>query len=173
MRRIMVVGVSPGVGKSTFACQLGEKLDFPVVHLDSLYWEPGWVETPIETFEEAQRQAVANESWVIDGNYSGTFPIRLERADAILYLERPLAVCLYRVLKRWFRNRGTIRPDVGAGCYEKVDADFLKFICSTYASRKKKMRQLLQSYESEKTVRRLGSQREIDDFLAALKKPSD
>jgi hypothetical protein len=35
------------------------------------------------------------------------------------------------------------------------------------------MRQLLQSYESEKTVRRLGSQREIDDFLAALKKPSD
>ena len=43
MRRILIVGNSGG-GKSTLAQKLGEKLTLPIVHLDVLFWKPGWVE---------------------------------------------------------------------------------------------------------------------------------
>lgn len=43
MERILVLGPC-GAGKSTLAAQLGKRLDLPVIHLDSEYWRPGWVE---------------------------------------------------------------------------------------------------------------------------------
>lgn len=33
-----------GAGKSILATQLGKRLDLPVIHLDSEYWRPGWIE---------------------------------------------------------------------------------------------------------------------------------
>lgn len=52
MKRVLVMGVSPGVGKSTFAKKLGKKLDLEVHHLDSLYWQPGWAERDKDSFRE-------------------------------------------------------------------------------------------------------------------------
>jgi adenylate kinase family enzyme len=42
MQRVLVLG-SSGSGKSTFARKLGEITGLPVVHIDQLFWEPGWV----------------------------------------------------------------------------------------------------------------------------------
>ncbi len=42
MRRILLIG-SGGAGKSTLASQMGERLGLPVIHLDAVYWQPGWV----------------------------------------------------------------------------------------------------------------------------------
>ena len=41
MERILIIGCG-GAGKSTLARRLGEKTGLPVVHLDKLYWRPGW-----------------------------------------------------------------------------------------------------------------------------------
>ncbi|MDP2124712.1 MAG: topology modulation protein, partial [Parvibaculum sp.] len=49
MQRILVIGCSGG-GKSTLARALGEKLALPVVHLDVLFWKPGWVESSYDEF---------------------------------------------------------------------------------------------------------------------------
>ncbi|WP_070121355.1 topology modulation protein [Bacillus marinisedimentorum] len=171
MERIMVVGISAGAGKSTFARQLGGALGLKVVHLDTLYWKPGWVEAPTEEFREAQRQAVQGKNWIIEGNYTDSIDIRMERADTIIYLELPLYVCLYRVVKRRIMNAGKTRLDMTAGCNEKLDWDFLKFILSTYYPRKKKMQKRFADFKGRgenKNVIELNSKQKIRTFLAEL-----
>jgi adenylate kinase family enzyme len=44
----MVVGISSGVGKSTFAQSLGDAINNNVYYLDRLYWKPDWVAAPLE-----------------------------------------------------------------------------------------------------------------------------
>ena len=62
MNKVMVIGVSAGAGKSTFARRLGELTGIEVTHLDCLYWKPNWVEAPPEEFSAAQQQVVQNDA---------------------------------------------------------------------------------------------------------------
>lgn len=162
----MVIGVSSGAGKSTFARKLGELTGIEVTHLDRLFWKPNWVEASIDEFSQAQQQVVEKEKWIIEGNYTGTFTIREPHADTIIYLYLPLHVCLYRVLKRRVQYHGKTRNDIGDGCIEKIDMAFLKFIVSTYGSRKKKMLERLEQYREEgKTVYYFKTRGQIKGFL--------
>lgn len=169
----MVIGVGAGVGKSTFAHRLGNLTGIEVTHLDRLYWKPNWVEASLEEFRTAQQQVVQNEQWIIEGNYSSTFDIREPSADTIIYLELPLRVCLYRVLKRRVQYHGKTRDDIGEGCEEKIDWAFLKYIVKTYGSRKKKMIERIQRYAEEgKTVYYLKTSAQIEEFLKSYIKES-
>lgn len=67
MQRIVILG-NAGSGKSTLARAIGERLGLPVVHLDTLFWEPNWVETDAEQFRTRVREAVASDTWVCEGN---------------------------------------------------------------------------------------------------------
>src|SRR5882724_2173258 len=114
MNKILIIG-SGGAGKSTFAERLGQVLKIEVVHLDVLYWKPGWVETPKPEWRKTVAELVKRESWIIDGNYSGTFDIRLEACDTVIFLDVARAFCLWRVLKRWMLYRHGGRPDMAEG----------------------------------------------------------
>lgn len=171
MKKIMVVGVSAGVGKSTFARTLGEKLDLPVHHLDSFHWKPGWVEADKNEFREVIEKLVKEDAWIIEGNYSSTIDLRLAEADTLIYLELPLRICLYRVLKRWLTNIGRTRPDMGEGCPERMEWEFLKFIITTYTRRKTEMRQRLAKFQEMDRFNQpvlLAGQGQIAGFLAGL-----
>lgn len=61
--RIAVIG-SGGAGKSTFSRRLGEISGLPVIHLDQLYWRSGWVQTPKEQWEAAQREMIEQDKWI-------------------------------------------------------------------------------------------------------------
>lgn len=168
MNRIVVLGVSAGAGKSSFARKLSEKTTIPVYHLDAYFWKPGWVENSEEEFSAQQRKLVEKEHWIIEGNYSSTYNIREQRADTIIYLELPLIICLYRVVKRRIIYHGKTRPDLGEGCPEKLDKAFLKFIVSTYYERKIKMRKRIEQFKEENPhnqVVLLRNQKEIDQFF--------
>jgi adenylate kinase family enzyme len=41
VQRVSIVGPG-GTGKTTIALEIGRRLGMPVVHLDRLYWQPGW-----------------------------------------------------------------------------------------------------------------------------------
>jgi adenylate kinase family enzyme len=173
MKRIMVMGVSPGVGKSTFARELGKILEIDVCHLDTLYWKPNWVEASLEEFTARQQEVVVQDQWIIEGNYNSTYVIREQHADTIIYLELPLFVCLYRVFKRWICHIGKTRPDMGKDCKEKLDYQFLKFICSTYYSRKKMMKdrfQVLIENDSHINIVLLKNKADIRSYIQTLDK---
>ena len=101
MERIIIIGC-PGSGKSTLARQLGEKLDLTVVHLDRLWWNPGWENVPREEFDIRLENALKLESWIIDGNYSRTMDARLAKCDTIIYLDYSRWACLRVCSREWF-----------------------------------------------------------------------
>ena len=172
MERIMVIGVSAGVGKSTFARRLGDTLNIEVHHLDTYYWRPGWMVAPLEDFISAQKEILRYDKWIMEGNYSHSFKLRSELADTIIYLEPPLRVCLYRVIKRWLSYLGKTRPDMGKGCNEKLDWQFVKFIMTTYFSRRKEMKIKLadiQKRDPEKVIVILKSKPDIEGYLLNMK----
>jgi adenylate kinase family enzyme len=129
MRRVVILGCS-GSGKSTLARAMGEGLGLPVVHLDALFWSPGWKEPgDNEAFRAKVEAAIAGDAWVTDGNFVGrTFDLRLPRADLVIYLDQPRGICLWRVLKRWWTDRGKTRADLAEGCLENLSWDFLHWV---------------------------------------------
>ena len=126
-QRILVVG-NGGSGKSTLAQGLSLRLKLPLVHLDRIFWQPGWKSINPENFDECLLEAINGESWIIDGNYTRTLEPRLSRSQAVIFLDMPRAVCLAGVLTRYFRFRGRGRPDMSPGCPEKVDGEFLRWV---------------------------------------------
>lgn len=126
-RRILVLGTG-GAGKSTAARELASLLDLPLHHLDTLFWQPGWQPTADSEWEEMQQSLVRAESWVIDGNYSGTLRIRLSRADGVLFLDLPREISLWRAFTRALRSYGRVRADMAPGCPEHLDIEFFTWI---------------------------------------------
>ena len=166
-RRIVILGCS-GSGKSTLARAIGAKLGVPVVHLDTLYWQPGWVECETPEFKRRVTQAHAGDAWVSDGNYaSKTWALRLPRADLILKLEQPRWVCLTRVLRRWRAYRGRTREDIGADCPEKIDWPFIGWIWN-YERNWPKYAALLKTLGVADRMLTLRGDGEAAQFLASL-----
>ena len=127
MERILIIGCS-GSGKSTLARALREKLGLPLVHLDQLWWKKGWKNVTREEFDSRLALALNMDQWIIDGNYSRTMEIRLEKCDTIIYLDFSRWTCLWGAVSRYLHNLGKVRPDMPAGCIERLDWDHLKFI---------------------------------------------
>lgn len=168
MRKIAVIG-SPGAGKSPFSRRLAEILKIEVFHLDALHWRPGWVETPDAEWEAVQRNLIKRDSWIIDGNYGGTIGLRVEAADTIIFLDLPRMLCVWRVVKRRFQNRGKTRPDMGEGCPEKLlDPKFplfLKFIWHYPTAQRPNVLAKLAAVKNEKEIVHLQSTGQVKGFL--------
>lgn len=168
MRRVLLIGCG-GAGKSTAATRIGERLGLRVVHLDALYWKPGWVEPAKGEWEQQVRRIVGGEAWVMDGNYGGTLDLRLTAADTVIFLDLPRRVCLWRVLKRRARYHGQSRPNMAAGCPERLDVAFLRWIWSYPETRRPGVLAKLQAVEHEKRVVVLRSRGEVRRFLMSLR----
>lgn len=164
MERIMVIG-SGGAGKSMFSRQLGEKLGIEVCHLDALFWKANWIPTEREEIAAAQKELVTYEKWVIDGNYSGTWDIRLGKADTVIFLDMPRALCLYRVVKRRVQYHNKTRPDMGSGCNERLDAEFLKWVWDFPKKQKPILMEKIRQLPDSIKVHILQSPREVREFL--------
>ncbi len=132
MSRILVLGCS-GTGKSTFARQVGERLGIPVIFMDTLFWNPGWIQADPVTFVDRVQAAHAGDHWVSEGNYiKSTLDSRYAAADQILWLDQPRALRVWRILKRTLGNLGRSRPGMVEGCVERINRDFLKFLKMTW-----------------------------------------
>lgn len=165
-KRIAIIG-SGGAGKSTLARQLGDLLGLEVYHLDALYWKPGWTETPKDEWHKVVDELVQRERWIIDGNYGGTMEQRLAAADAVIYLDFPPVICLWRALKRVIYYRGKTRPDMGSGCPEKIDWEFVQWIWRFPKNGKPSVLQKIEQYCRGRVIT-LRNPREVKWFLAEV-----
>jgi adenylate kinase family enzyme len=142
MDRIAIVGCSGG-GKSTLARALGVRLGLPVVHLDTLFWKPGWVESDLASFRSAVDAAACGERWVMDGNFTSASRLRFQRADTIVWVDQPRLVCLWRAVWRAVTAFGRVRADLAPGCPERIDLAFYRYIWSWERVTRPKMEQAI------------------------------
>ncbi|MDZ4277220.1 MAG: topology modulation protein [Erythrobacter sp.] len=127
MRRVLIIGPC-GSGKSTLARELAPLLGLPLIHMDQLGWQAGWVETQKAELHARLAEAVAQDEWLIEGNYGSTLLPRLERADTVIYLDFPITLCLWRLIRRIVTHHGQARPDMPAGCPERFDLAFFWYV---------------------------------------------
>ena len=166
MERVLIIGCG-GAGKSTLARAMGEKLGIPVVHLDQLWWKPGWVESSREAFDEKLAQILKEPQWIMDGNFDRTMPQRIARCDTVVYLDFNRFACLMGVLKRVLTTYGKTRPDMAEGCPERLDWEFLKWVWNFNRNKREKNYRLLNETPGiEKIV--LKNRRMVNRFLKSL-----
>jgi adenylate kinase family enzyme len=167
MHRVLVIG-SGGAGKSTFAARLAQHTGLPLIHLDALYWQPGWRETPKQEWMATVERLISGERWVMDGNYGGTLEQRLAACDTVVFLDVPRIVCLWRAIKRRLRFHRRSRPDMRQGCPERLTWDFVRWIWKYPVERRPKILQRLSVLEASRRIIVLRSTTEVDAFFRAL-----
>jgi adenylate kinase family enzyme len=165
VERVAVLG-NGGAGKSELARELAHRTDLPVVHLDRLFWRPGWKAGPRDEFRRAVDQAVAADRWIVDGNFVSAGDARFERADTIVFLDLPRLTCLGRVLRRAIRDRRRRRPDLPEGCRESFDWEFLKWIWNFGRDDRPQILQRLE--QSNADVVHLSSPAEVRRYVESL-----
>lgn len=166
MQRILILGCC-GAGKSTLSRSLAEQLNLPIIHLDQHYWQPNWKEPTRVDWEEKVKELIKEDKWIMDGNYSGTIDIRINRADTIIYLESSTIKCLYRVMKRIVKYRGKVRPDMPPGCPERFDLGFLHYVAVFNIIKRKPLLKKIQHIAKEKQVHII---RRVDKYISTFNK---
>ncbi|MFE2709158.1 P-loop NTPase family protein [Streptomyces mirabilis] len=132
MKKVAIVGCG-GSGKSHVARVLGDVLDAPVTHLDAAFYDDEWNELPVEKFAAVQRDLVAQEKWVIDGNYNSTLQIRLESCDTVVLMDVSTLAALWGIFSRQLRHGAGHK---GNGVHNRIHWGVIKYV-ATY---RRKMR---------------------------------
>jgi adenylate kinase family enzyme len=169
-QRVLVDGMM-GAGKSTFSRALAAKTGLPLIYLDLHYWKPGWARPSDDEWRERQCRLVAGEAWIIDGNYNETLPLRLERADTVVFLDTPWWVCAGRAFRRGLRTPGGEMPE---GCEDsrmRRLRDEWGGVVRIWRNRRAEPARALADISqsgAHATVHVLRSRREVQGFLDAV-----
>ncbi len=147
MERVVVVGTSCS-GKTTLARLLAGVLGAPHVELDGIHWMTGWRERPVEEVRRMAVEATAGERWVMDGNYSAVRDVVWGRATAVVWLNYPFRVVLWRALTRTIR-RVVTREELFSGNREGFRQSFLSrdsiilWVITSYRGVRREYRRIL------------------------------
>ncbi|MGM0555793.1 MAG: AAA family ATPase [Myxococcota bacterium] len=152
-RRYVVVGTS-GSGKTTLARAIAEHLGVEHIELDALHWLPDWEMRPVDDFRRLVRSRLDAESWVVDGNYSKVRDIVWSRADAVIWLDLPRPVVMWRVFWRTAR-RTLLRERLWNGNVESLrtalfdSESIVRWAWNTFEKRRREYPDLLSRPENQ------------------------
>lgn len=167
--RIAIIGYS-GSDKSTLAVSLGTVFQAEVLHFDRVQFLPGWEIRAQEDKERIVKEFLdSHDSWVIDGNYSKLFyERRMAEADLIIMVLFNRLSCLWRVVLRYIKYKNRTRPDMGEGCNEKLDREFIRWVLHDQrtARAKKRYVQVYSQYKEKVII--VKNQRQLDGCLRKL-----
>jgi len=168
--KIAILGYS-GSGKSTLARHLAEIYNIPVLHFDTVQFRPNWEIRPQQSKELMTKVFLdIHKDWVIDGNYSKLFfERRMQEADAIILLLFNRFACLYRVWRRYRKYKNQSRPDMGVGCNEKLDWEFVKWVLRDGRSKETRQRfqNMIARYPEKVVV--IKNQRQLDAYTRKMR----
>ena len=162
---------SSGSGKSTFAQRLSDITGIPMVSLDALYWKPGWIESDATEFETRVTEASRQPRWIMDGDL---YLARCRRTSAAA-LPTPCSgstcrrrTCMTGVLNRIATSYGRERPEMAAGCPEKIDFEFFRYVWTYRRLRRPKMLQYFAGLRADQSLICFTNRTQADQYLAKV-----
>lgn len=144
MNKIIIIGC-PGSGKSYFSKELAKKTNFPLYHLDLLYWNKDKTIIEKSIFLEKVRSIFKNDNWIIDGNYQSSMEERIIECDTIFFLDYDLDVCLKGISERFGKPRSDL-PWIE----EEYDEEFINYIKNFQVLKRPEILILLEKYQDKK-----------------------
>ena len=174
MERVVIIGSSCS-GKTTMAKQVAASLQIPHIELDALHWLPDWQERPDSEFRELVSSAVAEERWVVDGNYNMVRDIVWQRATTLVWLNYSFPVVFWRAVSRTvIRSIG--RRTLFSGNKESIRQAFFSkdsmilWVLKTFHNRRRATRAILDADEFPVLNRvELRNQGDANRFLDSLR----
>ena len=165
-RRIIIIGPG-GAGKSYFSKQLAAITNLPLIHLDNIFWKEDRTHISREEFDEKLLKILKQDKWIIDGDYSRTYELRIKYADTIYFLDFPLEVALKGVQSRIGKPRDDIpwKEDV-------FDPEFKQWIIDWYKDTLPIVRKLLEQYKDTKNIIVFKAREEVDSYIKTRKSAS-
>jgi adenylate kinase family enzyme len=174
-KKINVIGPS-GSGKSTLAKEISNTLSIEYIEMDKLFWKANWKESTKEEFLNNLEDALAGESWVLDGNYTSAIPVKWKRSELIVWIDLPFHLVFWQALCRAIK-RIVSKKELWAetGNIETFKRTFLSkdsillWTIQTYPKVKKRF----ESYMNDKKYShlffvRLKSRKETREFIKSL-----
>jgi len=169
VKRIAVTGPA-GAGKSRLARALGDAYGLEVLHLDTLFWRPGWVATPDAEWRALQKRELARDGWVADAQYDDMLPDWFDAADLLVFVDANPLRCLWRVSRRRLDQNGGASTPAGTEP-GPVHRAVLKFTRGQWHYRRRVRPELLADLarrREEQDVVVLRSGRDARRFMARL-----
>ncbi len=159
--RIVILGC-PGSGKSVFARALRERTGLPLFHLDNLWWRPDRTHISREEFDRALAALLAGERWIVDGDYSRTYEVRLRACDTVVFLDYDEETCLRGITERI----GTERPDI-PWTESRPDPELIALVRNYRRDNRPAILALLEKYPDRRALI-FHSRAEAERWLAGL-----
>jgi adenylate kinase family enzyme len=167
VERVVITGPA-GAGKSELARRLGDLLGLPVLHLDTLFWRPGWVPTTPEEWEALQRRELAAETWIADAQYDDVLPDWVRTADTVVLVDASPVRCLWRLGRRRL-NRAASSSTPAGTVPGAVHRALLKFLRNQWVYRTRVRRELVDELSRARNGRRVVVVRRGSDTAAFLR----
>lgn len=157
--RIIVIGC-PGSGKSTFARKLRDRTGLPLYYLDRIFHNPDRTTVSNEVFDERLKEILAEDEWIIDGNYQRTLPQRFERCTEVYLFDLPSEQCLEGVTARIGRYREEM-PWIE----NEFDPEFRQYILDFNHSMMPGIIRLTEQYRNSRKIIVFRSRDQADQYL--------
>ncbi|MCC3704774.1 shikimate kinase [Rouxiella badensis] len=173
--KINVIGTS-GSGKSTFAKALAQQLAIPYIEMDTLFWKPHWTgSSDAELFEKLE-QAISQPSWVLDGNYKRSQPIKWRDVDIIIWVDYSFGRTLYQAVKRALQRAshgqelwaGTGNRETFRQSFFSRESIILWTLKTFYKNRRQYQKMMISPPNSQVQFVRLRSHKQARAFIDSL-----